>query len=122
MTVSMTVIGIPEAKRFLKKKNKRVDKLAQLGLSKAAIHIQGEVKMSIAGQRPEIKSVDTGRFLNSIDFSVGKFDATIFSKLSYAKFLEFGTSRFRGRKHFRNTKAREQSKAVRIVNKEIKNI
>ena len=119
MSVKITISGLQETNNYLKGKNTKTKSLAKAGLTKAAIFMQGEVKMSIAGQRAETRSVDTGRFLNAVDLAVGTKDAVIFSALPYAKFLEFGTSRFPARKHFRNTKDRNKGKAVAIMQKEI---
>ena len=90
-----------------------------LGLGRAAIFVQGEVKQSIAGNRPEKQSVDTGRFLNSIGVSKTKNDAVVSSELSYARKLEDGFSNFKGRNHFKNTKARTKHKVKEILQKEI---
>lgn len=117
--ISMKVIGAKENKRFLKKKSNEIKAGAQEGLTKAALHVQNEVKLSIAGRKAEKRSVDTGRFMGSVDKEVGKFDAIVFSDLEYSKFLEFGTSRFRARRHFQNTKAREKKKIIQILQKEI---
>lgn len=122
MSVKLIITGVNAAKRYLIKKEKGVEVKEKIGLTKAAIFMQGEVKQSIAGHRAEKNSVDTGRFLNSVDINVGKTDAVIFSDLEYSKFLEYGTSKFNGRHHFRNTKNRNKSKAIEIVNNEIKKI
>ena len=119
MSVSIEVSGIPEALKFLNTKEKDIDKGITAGLSKAAVFIQGEVKSSIAGQRAEPTSVDTGRFLNSVDFMVGNDEAVVFTDIDYAKFLEYGTSKFTARPHFRNTKSRNQDKVKDIIKEEI---
>ena len=119
MTVSIEIIGIPQLKKFLKKKTKQIDSGVDTGITKATIHVQGEVKQSIAGRRAEIRSVDTGRFLNSVDFNVSKDQAIVFSLVPYAGILEFGARGRAGRKHFNNTKDREQGKIREIIEKEI---
>ena len=81
--------------------------------------IQGEVKSSIAGQRAEPTSVDTGRFLNSVDVILGKDIGIVFTDVEYAKHLEYGTSKFHARSHFRNTKFRNQDKVKEIIKEEI---
>ena len=93
----------------------------KMGLTKAAAFMQGEVKQSIAGHRAEPKSVDTGRFLNSVKTTFpAKFQAKIESNVSYAKFLEYGTSRMNARKHFRNTAKRNEVKVRNFIEKSIK--
>ena len=74
------------------------------GKGYSALFLQGEVKQSIAGHRAETKSVDTGRFLNSVKNVQNKLlTASIESNVLYAKHLEFGTSRMKPRRHFTNT-------------------
>lgn len=107
----------------LNHKNKRLmNLLVPLGLKNAAFHVHGEVKESIAGRRAEPTSVDTGRFLNSVDIKPLKDGAMIFSPLSYAKFLEFGTSRFSARHHFGNTEKRTRQKVRSLINNEVKKL
>jgi len=120
MGVKISVEGIPELKEYLKNKVNKIKSKEQMGLTKAALFMQGEVKSSIAGQRAEPTSVDTGRFLNSVDINIGKIDAIIFSDIPYANHLEYGTTRIKPRSHFRNSKARNQDKVIEIIEKEIK--
>jgi HK97 gp10 family phage protein len=122
MSVKVTVEGVPEAIEYLKKSQKNAEEKIKISMSKSAIFIQGEVKSSIAGQRAEPTSVDTGRFLNSVDFKVGDEDAVIFTMVPYAKFLEWGTTRLNPRRHFNNSKDRNKEKIVQIFQAEINNI
>lgn len=116
------IFGIGATQAFLTGKAKEADKLVNTGLNNAALHIQNEVKESIAGRKSEPTSVDTGQFMRTVDFNVGKASAVIFSPMEYAKYLEYGTRRISPRSHFRNTKAREKNKVVQIMRKEIKKI
>jgi len=120
--VSIEIQGLKKANQFLSSQARRTNKLIQKGLNRSAIHVQGETKMSIAGQRAEHRSVDTGRFLNSVDFQTNNrtLMAWIFSDLPYAKFLEYGTSKFRGRRHFSNTAKRQKAKVRDIIANELK--
>ena len=118
----MTVLGLAKTQAYLGKKKSNVAALEKAGLTKAAAFMQIEVKASIAGRRSEHVSVDTGRFINSVNFQVGKDDAVIFSNVPYADFLEFGTSSFPARSHFRNSKSRNQKEAVGMINTEVKKI
>jgi len=104
-------------------KVKKIDPMQiQKGLKNAALHLQNEVKQSIAGRKSEPTSVDTGRFLNSIDISVGKNDAVIFTNVHYAKYLEYGTSRIKARRHFNNSKDRNKDKIKNIMKNSIINV
>ncbi len=121
-SVKISIEGTSKARRFINKKKDRVYDLEQKGLKKAAIFVQGKVKSSIAGHEAEPTSVDAGRFLNSVDFTVGKNDAIVFSDVEYAKFLEKGTSKLGARRHFQNSAARSKNKVKQIMSNEIKNI
>ena len=90
--------------------------------SKAALELQNEVKLSIAGYKAEPRSVDTGRFLNSVDFSVDEDNAYVFTLIPYGKFLEFGTSRLNPRRHFNNSAFRKKDDIARKYLAEIKSI
>ena len=123
MSFSMNTVGISTTINFLKNKRSRLNNdLIPGGLKKASLFLQGEVKESIAGRKAEPTSVDTGRFLNSVDFNVGKKNAKVFTLLKYAKFLEFGTSHIRARKHFRNSKDRNKGKIANIIRTVVKGI
>lgn len=83
-------------------------------MNNAALFMEGEVKSSIAGQRNEPASVDTGRFLNSVSSTIeinsGQVQAVVFTMIDYAKYLEYGTSRIPSRRHFGNSLDRNRSK------------
>ena len=101
--------------KFLDNLKKAKIEGSKAALMQAGFFVQNEVKLSIAGQRSEMTSVDTGRFLNSIDVKQTEpLEVAIFTDIPYAKFLEYGTSKMEPRAHFTNT--------ARRVNKEIKNI
>lgn len=74
------------------------------------LKVESEVKQSIAGRRVEHRSVDTGRFLNSVSTNNSMFlQSTIFTNVPYAKYLEYGTSKITPpRRHFRNSLFRRQ--------------
>jgi len=120
LTVKITVIGQEEAVKILNKSNKKIMSDVSEGLKKAGFFVQGEVKLSIAGQRAELTSVDTGRFLNSVDVAATKDDAVVYTEIEYAKFLEYGTSKFRPRAHFRNSASRSKEKVKELIKEEIK--
>ena len=118
--ISIDIKGITKTSKYLKSKKLGVGQKLKKGLLKSAVFLQGEVKLSIAGKRAEYQSVDTGRFLNSVDFKSSKEDASVFSKLPYAQKLEYGTN-FKNspRKHFRNSADRSKPKIKDILQKEI---
>jgi len=119
---NIEVANVKEVKKFIDKKSKNAIALMHKSLARAAIFMQGEVKTSIAGQRAEDMSVDTGRFLNSVGVRVFGNDAEVYSELSYAKSLEFGLGKFKGRRHFNNSKDRNKKKVAEIFKKEINKI
>lgn len=120
MSFSIKISNIAQVSLFLKGKQVAINGDVRKGLRRAAIFIQGEVKESIAGRRAEPTSVDTGRFLNSVEFESDKDDAIVFSNIPHAKFLEFGTSRIGARKHFQNSKFRNKGKITKIIAQSIK--
>ena len=119
MTVKIDVMGLKEAKKFMRDISKGATKSMSKGLARSAIHVQGQVKLSIAGQKAETKSVDTGRFLNSVGVTVQGEGARVFSDLQYAKVLEFGSSKRAARNHFKNTSKREQKRVAEIFEEEV---
>lgn len=120
MTIQIEVRGVKKVIGDLNKLSEKKLELANDLIHDAGIYIQGEVKMSISGKRSEIKSVDTGRFLNSIEVD---YSQPMISKVStdveYAKHLEYGTSRIAPRRHFRNTLLREVPKVLDTMKKEM---
>lgn len=120
MTVKIEIQNAEQVQRFLQSKKNNIGNSIPKSMTKAALFLQGEVKESIAGRRAEHTSVDTGRLLNSVDINVGKDNAIIFSDVEYSKFIEYGTSKFRGRRHFNNSKARNQHKVTEIIEQGVK--
>ena len=66
MSVNIQIKGIPKVTALLALKNKETMIRANDAVKKAGFFIQSEVVASIAGQRAENRSVDTGFFMNSI--------------------------------------------------------
>ena len=123
MVVEIKINGIPEAKAILKAQNYVKLLLLDKAIHNAGGFLLGEVVSSIAGQRAETRSVDTGRFMNSVttdsDFTQN-FVSIVQSEIPYADHLEFGTSRMVARKHFRNSANRNETKILEIVKQGIK--
>ena len=122
MVLSIKVKGLDSTKLFLQGKRKQVQIQANEGLVRASVFLQGEVKDSIAGRKAETKSVDTGRFLNSVGFQIKNLVGEVFSKLPYAPFLEFGAGRFKARRHFNNSANRSKLKIIQIIQQSINKI
>ena len=121
MTIKIE-IDSTEARKFLKEKGINVNKRIKEAIRIITPFIHGEVKESIAGRRNEPTSVDTGRFLNSVEFETSDNDAVIFTQIPYAKFLEYGTTKMMARRHFNNTKERNKEKIKSIFEEKIKDI
>jgi HK97 gp10 family phage protein len=123
--VNVEIKGINEVLQRLQKNERRIVTASSIELVRTANFIQNEVQESIIGNRAETKSVDSGTFANSIDIKLqGKESAIIFPKRQkytnsksttedVAKFMDFGTRKIKPRRHFRNTKDRNQKKIVR---------
>ena len=123
MSISIQVKGLTNVNRFIKNSSKETFDRANKAIIKSGFFIEGEVKQSIAGHRAEPRSVDTGRFLNSVkNVQNVPLTATIETNVSYAKHLEYGTSRMRARRHFNNTAKRNEKKVRNFVQAEIKKV
>jgi len=120
MKTFVQILGIRSVQTYLLSSILKVNTGASNGIAKAGLHLQNEVKASIAGRRAEPTSVDTGRFVNSVDMTHTPHTATIFSNLNYSKYLEFGTSRIKARRHFNNSLDRNKSKIKDIIKGTIK--
>ncbi len=125
MSIKMNIVGIGFTSSLLKNASRATKEKADKGIRKAAFFIENEVKQSISGHRAEHRSVDTGNFLNSIlPIFPKKLSANIGSNkypVKYANSLEFN-SNIRGgpRRHFGNTKIRNENNVKKIIEEEIK--
>ena len=109
--------ALGDLRRFSAEKLRKADD----AIMNAAFYLEGEVKLSIAGQRAENKSVDTGKFMQSVKGTREKrFAASVSSDVNYAKFLEFGTSKMGPRAHFRNSLARSKDRIIRFIGDSVK--
>ena len=113
---SINIFGVKGAKLLLAKELVQTKANVAEGLNRAALHMQSQVKRSIAGREAEPTSVDTGRLLNSVEFEVTDKNASVFTFVPYGIKIEDGTSRFRGRHHFRNSLNRNRLEIQRILN------
>ena len=82
--------------------------------------LEGEVKMSIAGQRGEPASVDTGNFLRSVNTKNQFLESTVETDVSYAQFLEKGTRFIQARRHFENSAQRRKRPIITALKKSVK--
>ena len=90
--------------KMIESASERQLKNVNIGIHEAGFLLQGEVKSSIAGRRGEHESVDTGRFLQSIDVENNEdLVSYVYSPLDYPIYLEEGTSRIPARHHFANS-------------------
>jgi len=118
--IKVEVLGISKALLMIKAEQLIINTATEIGIAKGINHVKEEVEASIEGKRAEPKSVDTGKFLNSVDINVKGFKAEITSNVPYAKYLEFGTSVRAPRRHFGNTMKREEKKVNRILHTTLK--
>ena len=122
MTVTLRLEGSAELQAALRQASGEIKQAVSRAVVGTALELQGNIKTSIArgpasgrtyekynprrthtasapGQPP---MTDTGRLVNSIEFDkIGDLTATVGSKLAYAPYLEYGTSRMAARPFFR---------------------
>jgi HK97 gp10 family phage protein len=115
-------INVKDAIGKLDKATEEMKTKISEGTRDAGFYIEGEVKASIAGQRGEPTSVDTGNFLNSVTTEAEGINTKVYSDVEYAKYLEYGTSRINPRRHFQNSLIRNKDKIKEYIAKKIKEI
>lgn len=122
MTVTLRLEGSAELQAALRRASGEIKQAVSRAVVGTALELQGNIKTSIArgpasgrtyekynprrthtasapGQPP---MTDTGRLVNSVEFDkIGDLTATVGSKLAYATYLEYGTSRMAARPFFR---------------------
>ncbi|MHA1304876.1 MAG: HK97 gp10 family phage protein [Candidatus Heimdallarchaeaceae archaeon] len=119
--VGISIVGVSGVIKSLKVKDKLIKVALANAIKEAGFFIEGEVVESIAGHRAETKSVDTGRFKNSISSdSIGLYEVVVSSSVEYAKHLEYGTSKVLPRPHFRNTAKRNEKRIRDFIEKKIR--
>ncbi len=121
----ITVFGIKNVLTTLAVKNFQISKKVQQGVQEATRFILGEVVQSAKGHRAEPMSVDTGLFSSNQGIKhkfPTKLSGEVFATVDYASHLEWGTRKFEGRHHFRNTKERNQSKVTKFISDKMKTI
>lgn len=113
-------INLNDAKKLLDSGDKKVSEAVEKAMVQVGAFMEGEVKSSIAGQRAEPRSVDTGKFLGSIKNNPEKTQVTISSDVEYAKILEYGGGKRAPRRHFNNSVERNRNKINSYVLDKIK--
>ena len=120
MSLGVEIQGIQKAATIISRKFKKMAQEGTKEIHQAGLFMEREVKLSISGRRAEPKSVDTGQFRNSIRTDNSRFMLSVVStNLSYAKYLEFGTTRVQPRRHFRNSKERNRRKVYDMVREKV---
>ena len=121
--VNVTLIGVADVAKMLYEVTKDIEILTSEETLRAGAFAAFEVQASILGQRAEPRSVDTGRFANSIQVQpVGKNSVSVFTDVEYAKFLEYGTIHMQARQHFQNTAFRIEPNLKEEFNAEVTKI
>lgn len=119
--IIIEVKGVAEAVGKIKDfSEEKLQKMGQ-GVKNAGFYVQAEVQASIAGQRAELRSVDTGRFLSSVKTTFpAPYTASVETNVEYAPHLEYGTTRIQPRPHFRNSADRNKDKVKEIIKQQVK--
>lgn len=120
MSVKIEIQGIEEFKRTMQEKQNKIKNELPKSVQKATLYIHSKVKESIARGVNAPTAVDTGRFLNSVDFeTTGENQAKVFTNLSYAQYIEYGTKKMAARPHFHNTAIVEANNVKEVMKSEI---
>jgi hypothetical protein len=143
MTVSISVKGVTQAIRSLKKSREKSRLQVARALEQSSLFLKKEVVLSINGHRGEDISFDTGFFSRSIQSKSDSNKLVVWSDVSYATKLEYGKgARMRGgvdnfqkslkkdamrkplpptgRRHFRNSLDRNREKIRGFINNKLK--
>ena len=118
---AIVIQGATAMSAYLAKTSHDVLANTEKAVTEAGLFIKAEVVESIAGNRAEPKSVDTGRFKNSIATTKpSPMTAKVETNVDYADILEYGSSSRRPRHHFTNTAERNQIKVKDFVTAKVK--
>ena len=119
--MSILVANLPALRKRLSDYSKRQQDNVAEAMPQVALYLEGEIKSSIAGQRVEPRSVDTGQFLNSpVGTTPDRFTAQVASNVEQGIYMEFGTTKIRPRKHFGNSLSRSSDKIVQFIENKMK--
>jgi 5-methylcytosine-specific restriction endonuclease McrA len=93
MAVTIRMEGLPGVLKFISSKKRNIEKGITDGALQGAEVLADEVRASIAGQRAEPRSVDTGAFLESVNIATtATRDVTVFSDVEHACLIGAGQS------------------------------
>lgn len=111
--VDVEIKGVNELMIQLHKLGLEVGNQTELELVKSGNFMQQEVQESIIGNRAEPRSVDTGKFANSINVDItklkqGEVDIKSNDDEGKVNALEYGTTTRMPRRHFRNSLTRNE--------------
>jgi len=121
MSKNISIEGVDSTIKFLSKKNKDISQAVKVGLQESGILLKEEIENSIAGNRAEPRSVDTGEFLASIESNPEGDDTVIVSSdVPQSAFMEYGTVYIPERRHFRNSSDRLSGEINQKINEIIK--
>ncbi len=121
--VTIEVKGIREVQDNLRRLGIEISNQKELKLVQAGNFLQQEVQESIIGNRAEKRSVDTGRFANSIQadaLNLKQGEIKVKTNVEYAQALEYGTVKLSPRMHFRNSLFRSKSKIREFLGEAVK--
>lgn len=119
-SVKIEVYGIENVQKYLEKNEDAAHKAVADAMNQVGLYMEKEVKSSIAGERAEHTSVDTGHLMQSVTADSDEGGAVVYTDVEYGKFIEYGTTRMAPRSHFRNSLARNKSKINQFVQDAIK--
>lgn len=117
---AIVIQGVAATSAFLAKTSHDILVSTEKAITEAGLFIKAEVVESIAGKRAEPRSVDTGRFKNSIATTKpSPMTAKVETNVDYADILEYGSSTRQPRHHFTNTAKRSEAKVQSFVQSKI---
>ena len=119
--IQFDILGVGAVVSSLALKGILISSATDIALVRAATFMQEEVKESISGQKAEPRSVDTGKFIRSVDVGpIQKKSITVETDVPYAKILEFGGASRNARAHFGNSLSRNKNKIRAQMQRDIK--
>lgn len=124
MSVYIQVSNSKEFQNKLKRISNDIRTSIAVSSAESGMILKEEIESSIAGQRSEPRSVDTGAFLASIQSQnlANGIGFEVWTDIEYAKFLEYGTTYIEERRHFRNSMDRVSPIIKEKFGNEIKKI
>jgi len=121
MAISVKVSGLGKTINRLRITPKFIRRGLAKGMKESGVLMKNEIRESIRGNKAEKRSVDTGRFLNSIDIRQDIDSVSIFSDVEHSIYLEFGVKgKFDERRHFRNSLSRNRTAIIKNIIDSIK--